>query len=171
MAPPETNELVNTHFVAGKVADSIDYWASVTNSKTLLQNVQGVQIPFNCTPVQSFTPFPYRLSDTERQQASREVDKFLEMGVITKALHDPNEFISNIFVRPKPNGEARIILDLTKLNSFVQYEHFKMFSLNTAIDLITPGAWMATVDLKQAYYSVSIAEQDRKYLRFNWEGQ
>ena len=59
-------------------------------------------------------------------------------------------------VRPRPNGEARTILDLTKLNTFVHYEHFKMFSRNTAIDLLTPGAWMGMVDLKQAYYSVTL---------------
>lgn len=88
-----------------------------------------------------------------------------------EAQHAEGEFISNIFVRPKPNGDSRIILDLTKLNDFVQYEHFKMFSLNTAIDLVTPGAWMGSVDLKSAYYSVPICDEHRKYLRFLWKDQ
>ena len=33
---------------------------------------------------------------------------------------------------------------------------------------LQPGCFMASIDLKDAYYSVSIANQDRKYLKFSW---
>ena len=29
---------------------------------------------------------------------------------------------------------------------------------------------MASVDLKDAYYSVPVAKEDRKYLKFEWQG-
>jgi hypothetical protein len=74
------------------------------------------------------------------------------------------QYISNIFVRPKLDGKVRIILDVTLLNKFVEYKHFKMFSLSTAIDLVTPGSWMGSVDLKQAYYSSPIAVPHRRFL-------
>ena len=135
----------------------------------MLNNVKGVTIPFTTCPVQNNVPFPYKLTREEKEAADIEITDFLDKGVIVETEHSEGEFISNIFVRPKPNGESRIILDLTKLNNVVEYEHFKMFSLNTAIDLITPGVWLASVDLKSAYYSVPIATEDRKYLRFNWK--
>ena len=50
------------------------------------------------------------------------------------------------------------------------YYHFKMDTFQTAISLIRPGCFMASVDLKDAYYSISVAEQDRKYLMFEWQG-
>ena len=35
---------------------------------------------------------------------------------------------------------------------------------------VRPGCFMASVDLKDAYYSVPIATEDRKYLKFEWQG-
>ena len=67
------------------------------------------------------------------------------------------------------NGNYRMILDLTKFNKLVEYNHFKMFNLNTALDLLTPNCFMASVDLTDAYYEVSIAAEHRRFLRFKWE--
>lgn len=108
------------------------------------------------------------MSVEEHELINKEIDDFLNNKVIERAQHEQGEFISNIFLRPKPDGRSRIILDLTKLNQLVEYKHFKMFSLNTALDLITPHAWMGSVDLKQAYFSIPIAKEHRKYLRFIW---
>ena len=88
--------------------------------------------------------------------------------MVTPVNDTEGEFISNVFLRPKPNGEFRMILDLTLLNLDVEYKHFKMFSLTTAKDLVVKGDWMASVDLKDAYYTVPIHTDDRKYLRFIW---
>ena len=112
--------------------------------------MRGVHIPFNEIPVQNWVPAPYKMSDFEKENAQLEVDKFLNKG-------------------PKQEREFRVILDLTHLNKWVKYEHFKMFSLNTAKDLMTPLAWLGSVDLKQAYYSVAVAKDHRKYLCFQWE--
>ena len=38
-------------------------------------------------------------------------------------------------------------------------------------DLLRPGDWMASIDLKDAYFSVTMAQQDRKLLQFSWQGQ
>jgi len=38
-------------------------------------------------------------------------------------------------------------------------------------DLVQPGDFMATLDLKDAYFSIPIFPNDRKFLRFIWEGE
>lgn len=43
-----------------------------------------------------------------------------------------------------------------------------MDTLEHAIKLITPGCYMASVDLKVAYYSVPIDKKYRNYFRFQW---
>ena len=78
------------------------------------------------------------------------------------------QWVSNIFLRPKPNGEHRLILDLTKLNRLIPYTHFKMCSLHTALDMLRPNAWLGSVDLRSAHFSVSVAPAYRKFLRFYW---
>ena len=63
-----------------------------------------------------------------------------------------------------------MILNLKSLNQYVVYHHFKMDTIWTAVAMMKPGCYMATIDLKDAYYSVSIAKLDRKYLKFSWRG-
>jgi len=41
-----------------------------------------------------------------------------------------------------------------------------MDTLQSVISLITPNCYMASVDLKDAYYCVPIAVSDQKYLKF-----
>lgn len=59
-----------------------------------------------------------------------------------------------------------MILNLKPLNEFVDYHHFKMDTFNTAIKLVKPGCFMASIDLKDAYYSIPVAKEDRKFLMF-----
>lgn len=61
-----------------------------------------------------------------------------------------------------------MILDLSLFNEFVNWKHFKMFNLDTALHLTSRGSFMASIDLSDAYYSMSIDHSSRKYLRFRW---
>ena len=44
-----------------------------------------------------------------------------------------------------------------------------MESLNDVLDMVRPGVWMASVDLKDAYYSIPIHKDDQKFFTFSWE--
>lgn len=93
-----------------------------------------------------------------------EISKLLTKNVIAEATHCEVEFISTVFTRPKNDGLHRLILNLKRLNEHVTYKHFTMKSLQTAAQLIKQGSWMAVLDLKDAYYSVPIVIDHRKYL-------
>lgn len=71
-------------------------------------------------------------------------------------------------MREKKDGSFSRILNLKKLNKHVEYLHFKMDSVWTAIRLMTPNCYMASIDLKDAYYSVPILPSHQKYLKFQW---
>ena len=61
-----------------------------------------------------------------------------------------------------------MILNLKELNKFIVYRHFKMDSLKTVTDLMTQACYMASVDIKDAYYTVPIATEHKKCLKFRW---
>ena len=63
------------------------------------------------------------------------------------------------------------MLNLKCLNTHVQYHHFKMDSLNTVLQMAKSSWFMASIDLKDAYYSVPIATVDQKHLTFLWRGK
>ena len=52
----------------------------------------------------------------------------------------------------------RLIINLRRLNELSKYDHFKMDGSKTIINIITKYCYMATIDLKDAYYSVSISK-------------
>ncbi|KAJ8041093.1 hypothetical protein HOLleu_11813 [Holothuria leucospilota] len=61
-----------------------------------------------------------------------------------------------------------MILNLKHFNKFVKYRHFKMDGLPSVVQLMRVNCFMASIDLKDAYYSVPIDCDHRKYLRFGW---
>ena len=115
-------------------------------------------------PQQEREPRPYKLSEEESEFVDTEL-------VIEKVTALEDQVVSNVFLRPKKDGKYRMILDLTWVNTYVEYEHFKMHSLQTALDMMRPDCWMAYIDLKEAYYAVPVAEVHRKFLRFRWGGE
>lgn len=78
-------------------------------------------------------------------------------------------FYLSCFLRLKKNGiDYRMILNLKELNKFVAYQHFKMDSLKCVTSLMTQGCYMASVDTRDAYYTVPVALEHQKYLKFTW---
>ena len=63
-----------------------------------------------------------------------------------------------------------MILNLKQFNESVEYHHFKMDTLETVTRMTKPGCFMASVDLKDAYYTVSIHSDHQKYLKFMFNG-
>jgi hypothetical protein len=85
-----------------------------------LNNIKGVFIPFITTPIQERVPHPSNLSNDVYTAVGLELISFLKEGIIAKAVPVLGQYISNMFVRLKPDGQFRIILDLTLLNKFVE---------------------------------------------------
>ena len=93
-----------------------------------------------------------------------EVNKLLKKGFVVECEHEPVEYISPIFLTKKTDGTQRLILNLKKLNKHLEYRYFKMQTLEAV--LIQPNCYMATIDLKDAYYSVKIDGDDTCFLKF-----
>lgn len=91
--------------------------------------------------------------------------------MIKETTHREGEFISTISIRPKKDGTYRLILNLKNLNDHVEYHHFKVDTLQSAMRLMKQNCYMGSVDLRDAYYSVPIDEEYQKFLRFTWRGQ
>ena len=75
-------------------------------------------------------------------------------------------FISRIFKIPKASGENRLIIDWSKLNSFIKTEHYKMTNHLTLVKLISTPAWAVKIDLQDAYLHIPMRDNLHKYLAF-----
>ena len=163
-------------FKAGQLRNNFDKWCSITNDKNILKFIAGTKIKlseeseidsklasnFNCI----------QFSHDDQKSISLEIKKLEHQGVISKSVHEDNEVISNIFCRKKKDGTSlRIILNIKKLNKQLSTQKFKMSNINSALELITPGCFMASIDLISAYYAVPIHSNHKKYFKFVWENQ
>ena len=130
----------------------------------MLETVSGLPIKLvDDLPSPAFQqPFGFQ----EQEFIVAELQRLLSKEVIAASPHEPGEYISPIFVRPKGDGTCRLILNLKKLNRVTEYIHFKMETLLSILRLVTPGCYMAKVDNKDAYYSIPIRIQDQKLIKF-----
>ncbi len=78
-------------------------------------------------------------------------------------------FYSPYFIVPKKGGGLRPILDLRVLNRALHKLPFKMLTHRRMIKCIQPQDWFAAIDLKDAYFHVSILPRHRPFLRFAFE--
>lgn len=113
----------------------------------------------------------YSYSSSEKALFYEEINKLLKIGAISKCQPCKNQYLSGIFLRPKPNGKKRLILNLKKLNKFIRTSHFKLEDMRTALKLVTHQCNMATMDLKDAYFLIKMHPDSRKFLRFSFDNQ
>lgn len=69
------------------------------------------------------------------------VTKFLKTGVIEKSPSQDRRFLSKLFVA-KEQTNNRPILDCTRLNQYIQYQHFKMEGIPALRKIIEPNDYM-----------------------------
>ncbi len=80
-------------------------------------------------------------------------------------------FYSPYFIVPKKSGGLRPILDLRVLNRALHRLPFKMLTPKRIFGCVRPRDWFAAIDLKDAYFHVSILPRHRPFLRFAFEGR
>ena len=93
---------------------------------------------------------------------SQEINKLLKKKVIVQTIAEKRDFFSSVFLRVKKGESYRMILNLKKLNKYIDsyiLKHFKMESLQNVLHMVKSGVWMASVDLKDAYDAVLIHEE------------
>lgn len=108
---------------------------------------------------------------TELTHFNKAIRDLLKIGAISECDPCDGQFLSNVFLRPKPNGKMRFILNLKPLNKFIETDHFKIEDFRTAVKLVSRDCFMANLDLKDAYHLININPVSRKYLRFEFCGK
>ena len=141
-------------------------WKKLTSDKEILQAVLGLKLEFlGDPPVKSYIP---QFSKQVESATNLEIQKLLVKDVITKCEHETGEYTS---IKPKPDGSCRLILNLKNLNEDMPYIYFKVEKLQSVLSLITPGCYLASLDLEDAYYSIPIHQVHTKFLIFIWKNQ
>ena len=137
---------------------------NVTSYKIILNSLEnGPKLDLTDTP-KSNSKFAFPLSHEEILIVKKEVALLKGKNIVTKArVTENNTFVFGVSTSSKKIGSKRVILNLKRLNKFVEHKYFKMKSVQNILELIRLRVYMASIDLKDAFYSVPVYKNHQAY--------
>ena len=134
----------------------------------------GYRVPFKDSPpplARTPVSFPtYRAGSPRAQALRQEVEVMLAKGALEIARDPGPGFYSRLFLVEKATGGWRPVIDLSHLNDFVQLTPFKMETVASVLLSVREGDFLASLDLKDAYFQIPIHGSSRKLLRVHVGG-
>ena len=67
-------------------------------------------------------------------------------------------FYSRLFLVPKPHQRCRPVIDLSRLNTFLLVERFKIKTPESIRASLIPGEWVSSIDLADAYLHIPFTQ-------------
>ncbi len=134
--------------------------------------MKGYRIEFTDRPVQYHIPHSPIFQKQEEECVEEEIHSLISKAAISQVHVDSynQSFLSNLFIVPKKGGGFRPVINLKCLNEFIKPEHFKMEGMHMLKDVLQQNDFMVKLDLKDAYLTIPLHKDHRKYLRFQWKG-
>ena len=99
--------IVPSLLLAGRLNHFLEVLEILTKDPEILELVKGVKIPFLKNPTQKRVPQTPHMSQEQAVLIQVETENMLKNGVIQQTEHQTGEFISNIFLTRKRDGENR----------------------------------------------------------------
>ena len=87
-------------------------------------------------------------------------------GVLETVSDLDHGFYSHLFLVEKSSGGWRPVTDLTPLNELVQQTPFRMETPNSVLLTVRKNDFLASIDLKDAYFQIPVHPSSRRLLRF-----
>ena len=162
--------------VGGRLQRFASEWETVTSDPWVLSVVRGgYRLEFTASP----PPFwGIKATTVPREPAKRaallqEVEALIRKNAVV-AISGPRRVghYSSFFLTPKKADPGmnqckwRPIINLKPLNFFISPQPFRMETLAAILQVLGPGYWGVTLDLKDAYLHVPIHPSSRQWLRF-----
>lgn len=106
---------------------------------------------------------PRRLSLLEQTEVNKQLKVWLDDGIIRSS---DSEYASPIVLVKKRNGDTRICIDFRKLNQKIIKDRYPLPRIDDQLDRLQDAKIFSTLDLKNGFFHVEVAEESRKYTSF-----
>ena len=161
--------------VGGRLQRFWETWLSLGSNPQVISILkEGYSLPFKMKPPLTRSPMiisgyanPRKNNSFKEALQSLIAKQAVEKVVVQSSL----AFYNRLFIVPKPNNKWGPILDLSKLNLFLNFETFKMETLETIRLSLQQGEWITSLDFSDMYFHIPINPRLRKYLRFHLNSQ
>ncbi|KZS20361.1 Uncharacterized protein APZ42_012970 [Daphnia magna] len=158
--------------VGGRLRHFVESWKTLSKDPWILQSIsQGVKLDFLASPYQACSQTNMEMEESQWVVCDREIRDLVKKEAIEPIEDSEQFFVSGVFIIPKKSGGFRPIVNLKALNKFVYSPHFKMEGISSLQEIIRSNDFFTKIDLKDAYLTVPLSKDDRKFIQIRWEGQ
>lgn len=135
----------NTNTQTGKLKFFHHNWSRITNDPVVLSCVYGLQITISNNKSQPISyPQNTPKSGVDKPLITKEINILLNIGVTSVSEPCDGQFLPS---------------------------YFKLENYRTAMRLVSKNCYMCSIDLKDAYFTINVHNDSRKFLRFCWLGK
>ena len=125
----------------------------------------GYILPFLSQP--SLVRFPLIQSEYKASQKDQALATCIQSLLSKNAIERVENvkslgFYSLLFLVPKPQQRWRPVIDLSRLNTFLPIEKFKMETPESIRTSLIPGEWVSLIDLSDAYVHIPSSQTQGK---------
>ena len=153
--------------VRGRLRKSIQFWREIDAPRFILDTIE---FGYKLLLLQIPPPFVATNNNSALQESEfveSAISELLSLECITEVFAPP-EVINPLSVSIQKSGKKRLILDLRHVNQYLFKSKFRCEDVSIAREVLNPGDFMFSFDLKSGYHHVEIFPEHRQYLSFSW---
>lgn len=128
---------------------------------SLVQHV----IKTNATPIKQRY---YPVSPVIQRQINIELDEMLRQDIVEPST---SAWSSPILLVKKKDGGYRFCVDYRKLNAVTERDSYPLPYISHTLDKLREAHYLSTLDIKSAFWQVSVEENSRQYTAFTVPGR
>ena len=172
METPPTNDSLKASLSppVGRLRSFRRDWQTNKCSSNVLNNItNGYVLPFLSKP--NLVRFLLIQSEYKARQKDQALATCIQSLLSKNAIERVENvkslgFYNRLFLVPKPQQGWGPVIDLSRLNTFLHVEKYKMETPESIRTSLIPGERVSSIDLSDAYLDIPIHPNSRKYLRF-----
>ena len=104
------------------------------------------------------------MSEDRKKAAQSEVQKLIDAGVIREVQYP--EWLANVVMVPKKNGNWRMCIDFTTLNKFCPKDEFPLPRIDTLVDVAAGSEMLSMLDCFSGYHQIFMKKSDEEKTSF-----
>jgi hypothetical protein len=110
---------------------------------------------------------PRRVPLSKRDEADQEIKMMERKGIIQPST---SPWCSPVCLVTKKDGSVRFCIDFRRLNDITIKDSHPLPRIDDTLDALSGSTWYSSLDLKNGYWQVGVAEEDRVKTAFSIQG-